>query len=97
MMDAQSVKTSDNVAEGGRGIDAGKKIKGRKLHLITDTLGLVLTVLVTATSVPRLRRRQAGSDRADGGPSERDQGYGADAGYQTGVIQHSACLGIDIE
>lgn len=49
MLDAQSVKTS----EGGqaRGVDMGKKITGRKRHLITDTLGLVLVTAVTAASV----------------------------------------------
>jgi len=51
VVDAQSVKTSANVAETSQGIDAGKKIKGRKRLLITDTLGLVLAVLVTAASV----------------------------------------------
>ncbi|WP_433455397.1 IS5 family transposase [Streptomyces sp. CA-142005] len=50
VVDAQSVNTSGNVAETSQGIDAGKKIKGRKRHLITDTLGLVLAVLVTAAS-----------------------------------------------
>jgi transposase len=51
VVDAQSVKTSANVAETSQGIDAGKKIKGRQRHLITDTLGLVLAVLVTAANV----------------------------------------------
>ncbi|MFB7868004.1 transposase [Streptomyces sp. NPDC056069] len=45
------MKTSGNAAEASQDIDAGKKIKGRKRHLITDTPGLVLTVLVTAASV----------------------------------------------
>lgn len=45
------MKTSANVAENSQGIDAGKKIKGRKRHVITDTLGLVLAVLVTAANV----------------------------------------------
>jgi transposase len=39
------------VPEAGQGIDAGKKIKGRKRHIATDTLGLILVVLVTAASV----------------------------------------------
>ncbi|MGW0732758.1 hypothetical protein [Streptomyces sp. NPDC002851] len=38
MLDAQSVETSRCVAERDQGIDAGKKIKGRKRHLATDTL-----------------------------------------------------------
>jgi putative transposase len=48
-IDSQSVKT----AHGGRdvGTDGGKKVKGRKRHLATDTLGFVLAVVVTAANV----------------------------------------------
>jgi len=50
ILDSQSVKSD---AHGGTvGYDAGKKIKGRKRHLLVDTLGLVLSVLVTAAHVP---------------------------------------------
>jgi transposase len=51
IMDSQTVKTSGNVAEESQGIDAGKRIKGRKRHLTTDTLGLILVLLITAGSV----------------------------------------------
>lgn len=48
ILDSQSVKTS---AQGGpKGYDAGKKVKGRKRHLVTDTLGLLIAVLVTVAS-----------------------------------------------
>jgi putative transposase len=43
----------ENHAKGGenRGYDAGKKIKGTKRHLLVDTLGLVLAVMVLPASV----------------------------------------------
>ncbi|WP_367223068.1 transposase [Streptomyces sp. 16-176A] len=50
-MDSQSVKVDATVTFGSRGFDAGKKINGRKRHLLTDTLGLLLAVLVTPASV----------------------------------------------
>ena len=54
VLDSQSVKTSANVPRVGQGIDAGKRIVGRKRHLGIDTLGLLLTVWVSAASVSTL-------------------------------------------
>lgn len=48
IIDSQSVKTSCNVDESSQGIEAGKKIKGRKRHIAADVLGLLLVVIVTA-------------------------------------------------
>ena len=49
IIDAQSTRST---AQGGNtGFDAGKKVKGRKRHLVVDTLGLLLAVTVTAPSV----------------------------------------------
>lgn len=50
IIDSQSVKTT-LVAGQDRGFDAGKKIKGRKRHIIVDTLGLVLAVVVHSASI----------------------------------------------
>ncbi len=49
VIDAQSVKTS-LVGGSERGFDNFKKIKGRKRHIIVDTMGLLLVVLVHAAN-----------------------------------------------
>ena len=51
VIDSQSVKAAETVAKPGRGYDAGKKINGRKRHIAVDTIGLLLTVLITAAGV----------------------------------------------
>lgn len=79
VIDAQSVKGAASVSAATRGFDGGKKVNGRKRHIVVDTLGLLLTVMVTAASVtdreaarallPRLRQRHWRITRvwADGG------------------------------
>ena len=49
-IDSQSVKTTE-VGGPARGYDGGKKIKGRKRHLLVDTLGLVLAILITSAGL----------------------------------------------
>ncbi len=48
LTDSQSVKGTVHV---GNGFDGGKKVNGRKRHLLVDTLGLLLVVIVTKASV----------------------------------------------
>jgi transposase len=65
IIDSQSVRTTE--AGGPRGYDAGKKINGRKRHVLVDTLGLLLVLVVHAADIQdrdglalvcrRLRRR----------------------------------------
>jgi transposase len=51
IIDSQSVKGADTVGSDGRGYDAGKKINGRKRFVATDTLGLLLAVMVRPAGV----------------------------------------------
>jgi len=48
-IDSQTVKTTEQGGE--HGYDGGKKINGRKRHILVDTMGLLLTVLVTSAAV----------------------------------------------
>ena len=49
ILDSQSVKTTET--SGLRGYDAGKKVNGIKRHLLVDTLGMVLAVLVLTADI----------------------------------------------
>ena len=57
ILDSQSVKSDPH--GGAVGYDAAKSIKGRKRHLLVDTLGLVLGVGVTPASTPERAGAQA--------------------------------------
>ncbi|HBF80178.1 MAG TPA: IS5 family transposase [Streptomyces sp.] len=79
IIDAQSVRAAASVPTASSGYDGGKKVPGRKRHIVTDTLGLLLAVAVTAANVgdreaavpllQRLRSLHRGSTLvwADGG------------------------------
>jgi putative transposase len=49
ILDSQSVKTTQEAET--KGYDAGKKIKGRKRHLLVDTLGLLMVPWITTADV----------------------------------------------
>ncbi|BAZ20246.1 transposase [Kalymmatonema gypsitolerans NIES-4073] len=74
IMDSQTVETATMVSQ-EVGYDSGKKIKGRKRHILVDTLGLLIVVVITAASVSeqagakqvlaRLNKVRAPSTRMD--------------------------------
>ncbi|MER5846500.1 IS5 family transposase [Streptomyces sp. NPDC002012] len=96
VMDAQSVKTSTSVPATSQGTDAGKKIVGRKRSIVTDTLGLILAVLVTAASV---QDSVAGTSLIDTVAAEHPaiRKVWVDGGYRQHLVEHAAALGIDME
>jgi putative transposase len=49
IIDSQSVKSTETSDE--RGYDAGKKVNGRKRHILVDTIGLVLLVRVLPANI----------------------------------------------
>jgi len=49
IIDSQSVKTTES--GGPRGYDAGKKINGQKRHIMTDTIGAPLAILIHPADV----------------------------------------------
>jgi transposase len=51
VIDSQSVKADAVVGADSRGFDGGKLINGRKRHVVVDTLGLLLGVMVTSADV----------------------------------------------
>ncbi|MFJ6563163.1 IS5 family transposase [Streptomyces sp. NPDC091412] len=96
VIDAQSVKTATSVPAASQGTDAAKKIVGRKRSIITDTLGLLLAVLVTAASVHDSAAGQTLLDQvAAAHPTIRK--VWVDGGYRKHFVEHAATLGIDLE
>lgn len=95
-MDIQSVKTSTNVPTTTRGIDPNKKIVGRKRGIITDTLGLLRTVIVTAASVSDYTIGMDLLDQATTAHPTLAKTW-VDAGFKNRVVEHGARLGVDVE
>ena len=89
ILDSQTIKTGDQACESG--YDAGKKIEGRKRHVIVDTLGLLLLVMVGPAKV---------QDRDGARPllqavlklCGRLKKVWADSGYAGGLVQWVADL-----
>jgi len=96
VIDTQSVKTSTNAPLSTQGIDAGKKIVGRKRGIVTDTLGLLLAVVVTTASTSDNTIGISLLNQAKTTHPALTKTW-IDAGFKNKVIEHGATLGIDVE
>jgi len=83
MIDRQSVKMTEQ--RGERGYDAGKKIKGRKRHLLVDTLGLLLVTVVHPASLQDRDGAKLVLDQARRGFPSLERIW-ADGGYRGKLI-----------
>lgn len=88
IVDAQSVKTTHCGSD--RGFDGGKRVKGRKRHILVDSLGLLLAVLVTAANVQDKRGLPLLLDRVRDRFDRLSVIY-ADGGYTS----HSLCQWVE--
>lgn len=89
VIDSQSVKADAVVGADSRGFDGGKLINGRKRHVVVDTLGLLLGVMVTAADVgdrtaAKVMLRQVAEAH------HRLELVWADGGYTGSLVEH--CL-----
>lgn len=85
ILDSQSVKSTECSDE--RGYDAGKKVNGRKRHVLVDPLGLVLLVLVRPANIQdRVAARQLLETYFGRTPRRRVKHLWADGGYTGALI-----------
>jgi len=85
IIDSQSVKSTE--CSDQRGYDAGKKVNGRKRHILVDVLGLVLQVLVLPANIQdRDAARQLLAQYYAQAPRRRVQHVWADGGYAGALV-----------
>jgi putative transposase len=90
ILDSQSVKTTET--PGVRGYDAAKKVKGRKRHILVDTIGLLLIVVVHTANIQDRDGAKLVLEQIKGNLSRLELIW-ADAGYSGKLVDwvNSAC------
>ena len=94
IIDSQSVKTI--YASEQRGFDGGKKIKGRKRHIVTDTIGNLLAVKVHAANIHDTVAGDA-VFKAALAKYPSIKGCAADAGYRKTFVNALKEIGIPVD
>ncbi|HEY3857220.1 MAG TPA: IS5 family transposase [Verrucomicrobiae bacterium] len=91
IVDSQSVKSTE--CSDQRGYDAGKKVNGRKRHVLVDTIGLILLVMVLPANIQdRDGARQLLRAYFAGGTRRRVRHIWADGGYAGALLEWSRKL-----
>src|SRR5438045_1842173 len=85
-VDSQSVDTTSGGEERGR--DNAKNVDGRKRHIVVDSMGLLLAVLVTAADVDDAKAATQAFARLDGQPLSRVERMFADSKYHNYDLYH---------
>jgi putative transposase len=97
-VDSQSVDASSGGEQRGR--DNAKKVNGRKRHIVVDSLGLLLAVLVTAADVDDAAAATKLFPRLEGQPISRVRRMFADSKYHNhalyGWVAANADWGLEI-
>jgi transposase len=83
-VDSQSVDTTSGGEQRGR--DNAKNVDGRKRHIIVDSMGLLLTVLVTAADVDDAKAAAAAFARLHNQPMSRVERMFADGKYHNHAL-----------
>jgi putative transposase len=84
-LDSQSVKTTQGGEQ--RGFDSGKKVQGRKRHIIVDSLGLLLAVVVTAANVDDAQAARQVFEEMPGGGYPRLRVVWGDSKYHNYALE----------
>ena len=96
IIDSQSIKTTS--ASDCRGFDGGKKVKGRKRHIVVDTMGNLLAIIVHAANIHDTKAG-IGPALAAYAKYPTIKKFGGDCGYRKTFIENVADklgIGVDI-
>jgi transposase len=97
VIDTQSVRAAAGVPKTTTGLDANKKVSGRKRGLAVDVLGLIIGVVVLAASAHDNAAGTALLDQAAERCGMRLEKALVDQGFKDEVVIHGALLDIEVE